>query len=40
MLSTSDKTVKEIAFSLGFESAFHFSKIYKKKYGLSPGKSR
>jgi AraC-like DNA-binding protein len=40
LLSSTDKPVKEIAFSLGFESQFHFSKIYKKKFGFSPNKAR
>jgi AraC-like DNA-binding protein len=40
MISSTDKPIKEIAYALGFESAFHFSKIYKKKFGVSPIKSR
>lgn len=40
LLSSTNKPVKEIAFSLGFESQFHFSKIYKKKFGFSPNKTR
>ena len=40
LISSTDKSVKEIAFSLGFESQFHFSKIFKKKFGISPNKSR
>lgn len=36
MLSTTKKSVKEIAFELGFESASYFSKIFKKKTGTSP----
>jgi AraC-like DNA-binding protein len=40
LLSSTNKSVKEIAFSLGFESQFHFSKIYKKKFGIAPKKSR
>lgn len=40
LIYSTDKPVKEIAFSLGFESQFHFSKIYKKKFGMSPNKSR
>lgn len=40
LISSTDKSVKEIAFNLGFESQFHFSKIYKKKFGFSPNKTR
>lgn len=40
LISSTNKSVKEIAYSLGFESPFHFSKIYKKKFGASPNKSR
>lgn len=40
LLTSTDRSVKEIAFSLGFESQFHFSKIYKKKFGFSPNKTR
>jgi AraC-like DNA-binding protein len=40
LICSTDNTIKEIAFSLGFESQFHFSKIYKKKFGFSPNKTR
>jgi AraC-like DNA-binding protein len=40
LISSTDKSIKEIAFSLGFESQFHFSKIYKKKFGFSPTKTK
>lgn len=40
LISSTNMSVKEIAFSLGFESQFHFSKIYKKKFGFSPNKTR
>lgn len=40
LISSTDNSVKDIAFSLGFESQFHFSKIYKKKFGFSPNKTR
>jgi AraC-like DNA-binding protein len=28
--------IKEIAYKLGFSSAFHFSRRFKKTYGVSP----
>jgi len=31
-----DATIKEIAFELGFSSPFHFSRAFKKAYGVSP----
>jgi len=40
LITSTNKSVKEIAFSLGFESQFHFSKIFKKKFGFSPSKIR
>jgi AraC family transcriptional regulator, transcriptional activator of pobA len=39
-LLSSDQTVSEIAFSLGFEHPQHFSKLFKSKTGLSPGEYR
>jgi AraC-like DNA-binding protein len=36
LLLMSDKTVKEIGFSLGFQSLFYFSRIFKQKTGMSP----
>ncbi|HEY8732979.1 MAG TPA: AraC family transcriptional regulator, partial [Puia sp.] len=36
LLSDHTKSIKEIAFELGFESAFYFSKLFKVKTGLSP----
>jgi AraC-like DNA-binding protein len=36
LLSTS-KTVREIGLNLGFSDEFHFSKVFKKWTGLSPG---
>lgn len=40
LISSTDRPIKEIAFGLGFESPFHFSKIYKKKFGVSPNYRR
>jgi AraC-like DNA-binding protein len=36
----SHDSVSEIAFSLGFETPQHFSKLFKSKTGLSPGAYR
>lgn len=39
-LLNSDETVSQIAYELGFEYPQYFSKIFKKKTGLSPAKYR
>jgi AraC-like DNA-binding protein len=39
-LLASDDSVSEIAFSLGFETPQHFSKLFKSKTGISPGAYR
>ena len=36
LLETTDWTVSEIAFRTGFQTISHFSKIYKKQYGILP----
>ena len=36
LICTTDLSMKEITFNLGFESQFHFSKIFKKKFGVAP----
>jgi transcriptional regulator GlxA family with amidase domain len=36
LLTTSNKTIKEISYELGFESAFYFSRIFKEKTNISP----
>lgn len=36
LLTFPDKLVKEIAYDLGFDSCFYFSKLFKEKTGLSP----
>jgi AraC-like DNA-binding protein len=36
MLSESDKSINEIAYELGFEYPQNFSKLFKKKIGVSP----
>lgn len=40
LLSNRTKSIKEIAFSLNFESAFYFSKLFKDKTGVSPNEFR
>ncbi len=40
LLTLPDKLVKEIAYELGFDSSFYFSKLFKEKTGLSPVKYR
>lgn len=39
-LETTNLTVKEIAANLNFYDEFHFSKLYKKNFGMSPRESR
>lgn len=36
LLQSTNKTVNEIAFELGFEYPQNFSKLFKKKFGISP----
>jgi AraC-like DNA-binding protein len=36
MLETSDWTVSEIAYKTGFQTVSHFTKIFKKQYGIPP----
>lgn len=36
LLGDPNKSVKEIAYDLNFESSFYFSKLFKEKVGLSP----
>lgn len=40
LLSDSQKSIKEIASELGFETSFSFSKIFKNKTGVSPNAYR
>lgn len=39
-LVTTDRTVEDIASSLGFSSAFHLSRAYKDLFGVSPTQAR
>jgi AraC-like DNA-binding protein len=36
LLETTDATVSEIAFKTGFQTLSHFTKIFKKQYGIVP----
>ena len=40
LLLSSEKTVSEIAFAVGFTSLAYFSKCYKEEFGVSPTESR
>ncbi|MFA9376850.1 MAG: helix-turn-helix domain-containing protein [Lachnotalea sp.] len=36
LISSGDDSIKEIANTVGYEDAYHFSKLFKKYYGVSP----
>jgi len=40
LLVSTDKTITEIAFQLGFQNIYHFSLLFKKKVGMSPSDFR
>jgi AraC-like DNA-binding protein len=40
MLLSSDKIIKEISYELGFQSIYYFSRVFKKKLGVSPSEIR
>lgn len=40
LLTSTNKNIKEIAYELGFESEFYFSRIFKKKIQVSPAEYR
>ena len=40
LLLSTDKIIKEICYELGFESEYYFSRLFKKKMGVSPSKIR
>jgi transcriptional regulator GlxA family with amidase domain len=40
MLLMSQKPVKEIAYELGFQSTFYFSRLFKNKTGKNPSEYR
>jgi AraC-like DNA-binding protein len=40
LLLETDLTVSQVAYTLGFQSEFYFSTVFKKKMGLAPGRYR
>jgi len=40
LLQTTDKTIDDVAYSVGLRSRSYFSQLFKEKYGVSPGKVR
>jgi transcriptional regulator GlxA family with amidase domain len=40
MLVSTERSIKEIAFDLGFQSIHYFSRIFKKKTGFAPSEIR
>ena len=40
MLSNTSKPIKEIAFELGFQSIYYFSRLFKQKNGMNPTEMR
>lgn len=40
LILTTEKSIKEISFDLGFESIYYFSRLFKKKTGLNPSELR
>lgn len=40
LLISTDKSIKEISYKLGFQSIYYFSKIFKNKVGFSPSQFR
>lgn len=40
LLGDIDKSINEVVFETGFESASHFSRVFKKKFGVAPSASK
>ncbi|HKL32124.1 MAG TPA: helix-turn-helix domain-containing protein [Tangfeifania sp.] len=40
LLLTTDKSIKEISYQLGFDSIYYFSRFFKQKTGMSPSELR
>lgn len=40
LILSTDKSIKEISFELGFQSIYYFSRLFKKKIGMSPTELR
>ena len=33
-------SIQEVAAAVGYEDAYHFSKLFKKRYGISPSQAK
>ena len=33
-------SIQEVAAQVGYDDAYHFSKLFKKRYGISPSQAR
>jgi transcriptional regulator GlxA family with amidase domain len=40
LLASTDKSIKEISYALGFQSIYYFSNMFKKKEGINPSDFR
>ena len=40
LLEEKDKSIQEVAACVGYDDAYHFSKLYKKHFGVSPSQTR
>ena len=40
MLMTTDKSVSEVAYAVGFSAPSYFTKCYKDEFGMLPGDTR
>jgi len=40
MLMTTDKSVSEVAYAVGFSAPSYFTKCYKDEFGMLPGETR
>lgn len=38
--SGEDRSIQEVAAMVGYDDAYHFSKLFKKRYGMSPSQAR
>lgn len=40
LLDTTDKEIKEVAYAVGYDDAYYFSRIFRKQLGISPSQYR
>lgn len=40
LLSQGEGTIQEVAAAVGYDDAYHFSKLFKKRYGISPSQAK